>query len=175
MGRPATPAAARGCFGLTRLKIRIIALGHRMPQWVRDVTQEYTQRMPREMPVALIELKPEARSGGRTTEQVLETEAQRILSALPDHGMTLYALDEHGTPWSTHDLAKAMQTALPQGTDLYFVIGSADGLHPRIKQRAQSLLSLSRMTLPHGMARAILVEQLYRAAMILKGHPYHRE
>ena len=147
-----------------------------MPQWVREVTREYTQRMPREMAVDVIELKPEVRSGGRTTEQVLEMESQRILSLLPDdHAMVMVALDERGTLWSTQDLATTIATVLPQGTDLYFVIGSADGLHPRIKQRAHTLLSLSRMTLPHGMARAILVEQLYRAAMVLKGHPYHRE
>ncbi len=175
MGRLPASAVARGILGLRRLKIRIIALGHRMPRWVREVTQEYSQRMPREMSVELIELKPEARNGGRATEQILEAESQRILSMLPDHGIALYALDERGTLWSTQDLATMIANVLPQGTDLYFIIGSADGLHPRIKQRAQALLSLSRMTLPHGMARAILVEQLYRAAMVLKGHPYHRE
>ena len=174
MGRRLAPVAARGLFGLTHLRIRIIALGHRMPQWVREAIQEYGPRMPREMPVEVIELKPETRHGGRTTEQILEMESQRILAAVPEQAM-LIALDERGVPWSTQELAGTIAGVLPQGIDLYFVIGSADGLHPRIKQRARTLLSLSRMTLPHGMARAILVEQLYRAAMILKGHPYHRE
>jgi len=174
VGRHLAPAAARGLFGLTPLKIRIIGLGHRMPQWVREVTQEYLPRMPREMPVEVIELKPETRHGGRTTEQILETESQRILATVPAQAMMI-ALDEHGAPWSTQELATTINQVLPQGIDLYFVLGSTDGLHPNIKQRAQTLLSLSRMTLPHGMARAILVEQLYRAAMILKGHPYHRE
>ena len=174
MGRRLARAAARGILGLTLLKIRIIGLGHRMPQWVREVTQEYLPRMPREMPVEVIELKPETRHGGRTTAQILETECQRILAALPEQAMMI-ALDERGAPWSTQELASTLEQVLPQGIDLYFVIGSADGLHPSLKQRARSLLSLSRMTLPHGMARAILVEQLYRAAMILKGHPYHRE
>ncbi len=145
-----------------------------MPHWVREVTQEYVQRMPREMPIELIELKPDTRSGGRTTEQILEAESQRILPVLPTHGAVV-VLDERGASWSTLDLATTLRNALPQGTDLCFVIGSADGLHPRIKQRAEALVSLSRMTLPHGMARAILMEQLYRAAMLLKGHPYHRE
>ncbi len=145
-----------------------------MPHWVREVTQEYAQRMPREMPIELIELKPDARSGGRTTEQILEAESQRILSVLPPHG-TVVVLDERGALCNTLDLATTLRNALPQGTDLCFVIGSADGLHPRVKQRAEALVSLSRMTLPHGMARAILMEQLYRAAMLLKGHPYHRE
>ncbi len=146
-----------------------------MPHWVREVAREYGQRMPREMAVEIIELKPDARSGGRTTEQILEAESQRILSVLPGHGAAVYALDERGTLWSTQDLATTIAHALSQGTDIYFVIGSADGLHPRIKQHAQTLLALSRMTLPHGMVRAMLVEQLYRAAMVLKGHPYHRE
>lgn len=145
-----------------------------MPHWVVLVTQEYVRRMPREMPIELIELKPEARRSGRTTEQILEAESQRILPVLPSDSKVV-VLDEHGSLWSTEDLATTLKNALPQGTDLCFVIGSADGLHPNVKQRATVIVSLSRMTLPHAMVRAILMEQLYRAAMMLKGHPYHRE
>ncbi len=100
MGRRLASTAARGILGLTRLKIRIISLGHRMPRWVRDVTEEYLPRMPREMPVEVIELKPETRHGGRTTAQILETESQRILAALPGQA-TVIALDERGTLWRT--------------------------------------------------------------------------
>jgi 23S rRNA (pseudouridine1915-N3)-methyltransferase len=156
------------------LKIRIIALGHRMPPWVREITDEYGKRMPRESPVEIVEIKPEARGQSRSREQVLEAESHRIMAALPEDG-DMYALDERGRLWSTRDLADVLAAAEPQGTDLAFVIGSADGLHDRIKSRARGLVSLSRMTLPHGLARAILVEQLYRATSLLKGHPYHRE
>ncbi len=156
------------------MKTRIIAMGHRMPSWVRDASDEYLKRMPRDMPVQLVELKPEPRLSGRPVEQLLEMESSRILSLLPEKH-ALYALDEHGQSWTTADLTKALELSANTGIDPCFIIGSADGLSSRIKQKARAQVSLSRMTLPHGLARMILAEQLYRAAMILKNHPYHRE
>lgn len=154
--------------------MRIIALGHRMPSWVREVTDEYTQRMPRETPLELVELKPEARVSGRTTEQILETESRRVLALLQSSDLVV-VLDERGDTWRTQDLAKTINGAQREGQDLVFIIGSADGLHDAVRARGQKLFALSRLTLPHGMARAILTEQLYRACSLLKGHPYHRE
>ncbi|MDE1941586.1 MAG: 23S rRNA (pseudouridine(1915)-N(3))-methyltransferase RlmH [Betaproteobacteria bacterium] len=156
------------------MKIRIITLGHRMPRWVSEASQEYLQRMPREMPVILTELKPEPRHSGRSTEQILELESQRILAAIPG-GSICYALDERGSLWSTRDLAATLNQAPAKADEICFVIGSADGLHAKVKQRANELVALSRMTLPHGLVRVLLAEQLYRACAILKGHPYHRE
>lgn len=156
------------------MKARIIAMGHRMPSWVRDASEEYLKRMPRDMPVELVELKPEPRLSGRSVEQILEMESSRVLALLPERHM-LYALDEHGQSWTTADLARALELSANTGMDPCFIIGSADGLSPHIKQKARVQISLSRMTLPHGLARMILAEQLYRAAMILKNHPYHRE
>ncbi|MDE1989470.1 MAG: 23S rRNA (pseudouridine(1915)-N(3))-methyltransferase RlmH [Betaproteobacteria bacterium] len=156
------------------MKIRIIALGHRMPRWVSDASQEYLQRMPREMPVILTELKPEPRHSGRSTEQILELESHRILANIPEDSLC-YALDERGSLWSTKDLADVLKQGMAKAEDLCFVIGSADGLHARVKQRAREQVGLSRMTLPHGLVRVLLAEQLYRASAILKGHPYHRE
>ena len=84
-------------------------------------------------------------------------------------------LDERGDLWRTQDLANVISTAQREGQDLVFIIGSADGLHDALRARANKIFALSRLTLPHGMARAILTEQLYRACSLLKGHPYHRE
>ncbi len=148
-------------------------MGHRMPRWIMEATQEYLQRMPREYPVELIEIKPDSRMTGRTTEQILEAESQRILTHVGE--MPAYALDERGQCWTTMDLATTLQNTQRDASGLCFIIGSADGLHQRIKTQARGLVALSRMTLPHGMVRVILSEQLYRASMVLKGHPYHRE
>ncbi len=145
-----------------------------MPGWISEATTEYLQRMPREMPVSLNELKPDPRHAGRSPEQILESEAQRILSAIPSNS-TCYALDERGALWSTLDLAATLERGLAEAEDLCFIIGSADGLHDSIKRRAKTLVSLSRMTLPHGLVRVLLAEQLYRASSVIKGHPYHRE
>lgn len=174
MGRHSGHTPSRRRQRLSPLKIRIIALGHRMPQWVNEATREYLQRMPREMPATLTELKPEPRSSGRTSEQILESEAQRILPVISGSG-TIIVLDERGTLWSTQDLATTLQRSLIEAEDLCFVIGSADGLHNLVKRRGKALVALSRMTLPHGLARVLLAEQIYRASTILKGHPYHRE
>ena len=145
-----------------------------MPSWVRDVTDEYEQRLPRETPLELVELKPEARVSGRTTEQILEAESRRVLALLQSDDLVI-VLEERGDLWRTQDLANVISTAQREGQDLVFIIGSADGLHDALRARANKIFALSRLTLPHGMARAILTEQLYRACSLLKGHPYHRE
>lgn len=103
----------------------------------------------------------------------MEREAQRIEAALPA-GARLVALDERGQRLTTAALAQQMQQWRHDGRDVAFVVGGADGLAPRIKQRADSLLRLSDLTLPHGLVRVLLAEQLYRAHSLLSGHPYHR-
>ena len=156
------------------MKLRIVAVGHKMPDWVTEGFGEYTKRMPREARIELVELKPEKRAGVKTGEQVLEAERSRIMAALPE-GCETIALDERGESWSTLELAQAMRQWMANGRDAAFVIGGADGLHPEVKQRATRLLSLSRLTLPHGMVRVLLAEQLYRAMTVIQNHPYHRE
>ena len=154
------------------MKIRIIAVGHRMPAWVEDGCSEYIKRMPREMTAEIVELKPDKRAAGKGGEQVREAEAKRILEAAGRD--TLIALDERGQEPTTLQLAEKMQGWLTDGRDVALAIGGADGLHERIKQAAQSQWSLSRLTLPHGMVRVLLAEQLYRAWSVLNNHPYHR-
>jgi len=156
------------------MKLWIIAVGTKMPGWVETAFAEYAKRMPREARIELAEIKPEKRAGGKTTQQLMEAERERILAALPQ-GARLVALDERGAAWTTQQLAQALTGWQQQGGDVAFVIGGADGLHEDIKRRAEKMLALSAMTLPHGMARVLLAEQLYRAVTIIQGHPYHRE
>ena len=155
------------------MKLLIIAVGDKMPGWVEAACAEYVKRMPREARVELIEVKPEKR-GGQSVERLKALEAARILEKLPK-GARLIALDEHGQMPDTRGLAGLLQGWLAEGCDVALVIGGADGLAPELLQRAELKLALSRLTLPHGLVRVLLSEQLYRASSLLKGHPYHRE
>ena len=155
------------------MKIRIVALGHRMPAWVSDGFDDYARRLPREFALELAEIKPEPRDRGKTVEQVLAAEAQRIASATK--GWHVVALDERGERWTTARLADRLRAWRDEALDVAFVIGSADGLAASIKRDARAVVSLSALTLPHSLVRILLAEQLYRAASLLRGHPYHRE
>jgi 23S rRNA (pseudouridine1915-N3)-methyltransferase len=154
------------------MKLKIIAVGHKMPAWVTAGFEEYVKRMPREAMISLIELKPDKRAAGKGGEQVREAEAARILEAAgKDY---LIALDEHGQEVTTLKLADRFKTWLSGGRDVSLVIGGADGLHPSVLQKADWTWSLSPLTLPHAMVRVVLAEQLYRAWSVLNNHPYHR-
>ncbi|OIR19242.1 ribosomal RNA large subunit methyltransferase H [mine drainage metagenome] len=156
------------------MKLLILAVGNKMPSWIAEGFNEYAKRMPREAKIELIEIKPEPRTSGKTATQIMEAEAQRIKSALPASALCI-ALDERGATPTTRQLARQMQDWMRQGRDVAFIIGGADGLHESIKQAAQELLALSAFTLPHGMVRVLLAEQLYRAHSLMHNHPYHRE
>lgn len=155
------------------MKLAIVAVGHRMPAWVNEGFADYARRMSREARIELAEIKPSARAGGKTTEQVHEAERGRIEAALPA-GCERVVLDERGQNWSTLELAEAMKGWMRGGRDVAFIIGGADGLHPEVKRHGR-LWSLSRLTLPHGLVRVVLAEQLYRAVTVIQNHPYHRE
>jgi 23S rRNA (pseudouridine1915-N3)-methyltransferase len=171
VGRGGRPSSGRRETCL-RVKIRIIAVGHKMPDWVELGCTEYLKRMPREATVDLVELKPDKRAAGKGGDQVRESEAQRILEAAGrDY---LIALDERGQEPTTLQLADRMQQWMRDGRDIALAIGGADGLHDSVKQAADWQWSLSKLTLPHGMVRVMLAEQLYRAWSVLNNHPYHR-
>jgi 23S rRNA (pseudouridine1915-N3)-methyltransferase len=155
------------------VKLYLIAVGHKMPDWVEIGFKEYTKRMPREATIELIELKPGQRTGN-SVERAMETERDRILAALPQ-GCRKVILDERGAAWTTMKLADKLKGWQQDGRDVAFVIGGADGLHPDVKRQADDLIQLSALTMPHGMVRVLLAEQLYRAVAINQGHPYHRE
>ena len=159
------------------MRLLILAVGHKMPAWVSTGFEEYARRMPRDTPVQLVEISPQPRGGGakapRQIERLLKLEAQRLRSALPA-GAICVALDEHGQTASTQDLTRMVEGWRREGTDVAFLIGGADGLDAELKRSARLMLSLSAMTLPHQLVRVLLAEQLYRAASLLQGHPYHR-
>ena len=156
------------------MKLFVVAVGHKMPDWITTGFKEYAKRMPREARIELIEIKPESRTTGKNVAQIMAAEAQRILAALPQDALHI-ALDEQGAPLSTKQMAQQMQAWMGSGNDVAFIIGGADGLHESVKNSAQQLLALSAMTLPHGLVRVLLAEQLYRAHSLLHNHPYHRE
>lgn len=156
------------------MKMTLLAVGSKMPRWVDEAFNEYARRLPREATLQLQEIKPEKRGGGVTAEKGMAAECARIEAAIPPRSR-LIVLDERGQDWTSVRLASEMKTWLASGDDICLVIGGADGLSPAIKQRADVLLRLSALTLPHGMVRVLLAEQLYRAVSILNHHPYHRE
>ncbi len=156
------------------MKFLILAVGNKMPGWVKTGFSEYAKRMPHEASIELLEIKPEKRGEGKNTEQLLSAEGAHILAALPPKCRTL-AMDQHGSQWTTAKLADAIIGWMRNGGDTAFIIGGADGLDANIKNSADEILALSALTLPHGFARVLLAEQLYRAVSLIKRHPYHRK
>ncbi|MFH1044724.1 MAG: 23S rRNA (pseudouridine(1915)-N(3))-methyltransferase RlmH [Pseudomonadota bacterium] len=156
------------------MKLVVIAVGTRMPSWVVDGCRNYAKRMPRSTAFEFLEIKPEARASGKTVAQLLAAEAARIRAALPKGGRVI-ALDERGKDVTTSDLALQMEAWMQEGGAVAFLIGGADGLDAALKKSCAMQLRLSSFTLPHGLARVLLAEQLYRALSVIGGHPYHRE
>jgi 23S rRNA (pseudouridine1915-N3)-methyltransferase len=148
-----------------------------MPGWVHAGYTEYARRLPRETRLELREIKPASRpatASAGALRQMLSLEADRIRAALPAGGYKVI-LDERGKALTTTELARRMELWRREGRDVAFVIGGADGIADEMKRDADLVFSLSSLTLPHGLCRVLLAEQLYRAASLLAGHPYHRE
>lgn len=155
------------------MQLVIAAVGHKMPAWIETGFQEYAKRMPPECRIILKEIKPVERSGSRTADTVMAQEREKIEAALPK-GARVIALDERGRDWTSVQLSQQLEQWQQDGRDVAFVIGGADGLDPGFKAGADTLIRISSMTLPHGMVRVMLAEQLYRAWSITQNHPYHR-
>ena len=160
------------------MKLHILAVGHKPPDWIAAGFAEYARRMPRGVRIELTEIKPAPRgqqaASPAAVSRILKAEKSRLLAAIPP-GCVRIALDERGKPLKTADLARKLAAWMEGGRDVAFAIGSADGLDLDFKASADLLLSLSAMTLPHAMVRVLLVEQLYRALSVIQKHPYHRE
>ena len=156
------------------MKLHLIAVGHKMPGWINAGYDDYARRMPSDLLLALTEIKPGHRVAGEDGARARQLEADRILAALPA-GSVPVVLDERGAQVTTRELASWLTGWMNEGLSPAFVIGGADGLDDSVKARAGKLLGLSKLTLPHALARVMLAEQLYRAACIIKGHPYHRD
>lgn len=145
-----------------------------MPDWVNIAVAEYLKRMPKELPVSLLEVKAEPRAEGKPVVAMMAQEAVRLRAALPARCKQI-ALDERGTELTTRSLADRLQTWMTEGDDVAFLIGGPDGLDDALKREASERVRLSGLTLPHALVRVVLAEALYRASSLLRGHPYHRE
>ncbi len=155
------------------MKLTIVAVGQKVPDWAQTAYDDYAKRFPPELRVAIKAVKTEPRAS-RTTESLLAAERARIEAAI-EKGAHVVALDERGAAVTTQALAGKLKAWQGEGKDVAIVIGGPDGLDPAFKQAAHERLRLSDLTLPHAMVRVLLIEQLYRAWTITIGHPYHRE
>ena len=155
------------------MKLKIISVGHKMPTWVETACAEYIKRMPRELALEIIEIKPDKRADGKKNAAVQAAEAKRILKAANND--YLVACDERGTEKTTVELASTMQLWQEMGRDISILVGGADGLDPALIKQANWRWSLSKLTLPHAFVRVLLTEQLYRAHTVIQNHPYHKE
>jgi len=155
------------------MRLLIVAVGQRVPDWAQTAWHDYAKRFPPEWRVELKAVKTEPR-GSKTLETLHAAERARIEAAIPK-GTRVVALDERGTALTTVALAGKLKHWQLEGGDVALVIGGPDGLDPVFRQAAHERIRLSDLTLPHAFARVLLIEQLYRAWSINANHPYHRE
>ncbi len=155
------------------MKARLIATGERAPSWVAQGFGEYQKRLSHWLPLELIEIEPGLRGKGRDPQRAIEAEGRRVLAAIPRNALVV-ALDVPGRQLSSEQLAQRLEFWRGQGRDLAFLIGGPEGHAPDARAAASELWSLGPLTLPHMLARLVVAEQLYRAAAMLAGHPYHR-
>ena len=155
------------------MKLVVVAVGQKVPDWAQAAWDEYARRFPPELRLELRAVKTEARAS-KSLEAIFAAERQRIEAAIPK-GAHVVALDERGTSLSTQALAHKVKEWQGGGGDVALVIGGPDGLDPGFRRAAHERIRLSDLTLPHAMVRVLLAEQLYRAWSINAGHPYHRE
>lgn len=157
------------------MRLRVMAIGTRMPDWVDSAFNDYWRRMRALWKLELIEVQAASRRDvGGAALAAKNAEARRLLELVTPRDF-IVTLDEHGTQKSTVELSLWLEQRRASGKDLAFIIGGPDGLAEEVLARANLRWSLSRLTLPHGMVRVVLAEQIYRATMVLTGHPYHRE
>jgi 23S rRNA (pseudouridine1915-N3)-methyltransferase len=155
------------------VRLRLLAVGERVPSWVSQGVDEYLKRLTGRLALEIIEIPPGNRSGGRPPARAMQEEAQRITQAAK--GARCVLLDERGKSFRSRELAQKLSDWRADGRDLCLVIGGPDGFDPELRARAELCWSLSDLTLPHALVRVVVVEQIYRALSILDGHPYHRE
>ena len=158
------------------MKLTIVAVGQKVPDWAQTAYDDYAKRFPAELKVELKAVKTEPRAS-KTLESLLVAERSRIDGVIGKgaKGVRVVALDERGTAVTTVALADRLKAWQLSGDDVAIVIGGPDGLDGDFKKTAHERLRLSDLTLPHAMVRVLLIEQLYRAWSITINHPYHRE
>lgn len=159
------------------MKLLVVAVGQRVPDWAQTAWDDYAKRFPPEIKLDLKAIKTEPRSNNKNSAALMAAERERIEAAIAKEskGIRIVVLDERGKPTSTIQLAQRLTEWQLGGTDVALIIGGPDGLDPDFRKFAQESIRLSDMTLPHAMVRVLLVEQLYRAWSVNAGHPYHRD
>lgn len=155
------------------MRIHLVAVGNRMPEWVVTGYGEFAGRMPTECRLHLIEIAPGRRAKGAEVARAIAEEGERMLAAIPKDSLVI-ALEVEGKSWSTETLAQQLAAWMQDGRDVALLVGGPDGLAESCRAHAEVQWSLSPLTLPHMLVRVIAAEQLYRAWTILQGHPYHR-
>lgn len=156
------------------MRLLLVAVGQRQPAWADTAYEDFAKRFPPEMRLELKAVKAEPRTAGKSTEQLMLAEAQRLEAALPKSARRVI-LDERGDRVTTVQLAQRLERWKGDGRDVAIFIGGPDGLDPALKATADETLRLSDLTLPHAFVRVLLAEALYRAWSVMAGHPYHRE
>ena len=155
------------------MRIRLLAVGTKMPKWVTDGYQEFSKRLPSDFQLELVELPPGHRGKGADIQRAMRSEGDAMLAAIPK-GDRVIALCVDGKNWSTERLAEYAELWRMEGDNISLLVGGPDGLDPRCIAAADQKWSLSALTLPHPLVRIILAEQIYRAWTLLQGHPYHK-
>jgi 23S rRNA (pseudouridine1915-N3)-methyltransferase len=155
------------------MKIRLIAVGTKMPAWVTQGYQEYARRMPPDMALELCEIQPGQRGKGRDVARAMQKEGDAMLAAIAPSDYVV-ALEVLGKSWTTEQLSSQMESWRMNGRDIALLVGGPEGLDQRCVARADIKWSLSPLTLPHPMVRLLVSEQLYRGWSIINNHPYHR-
>lgn len=155
------------------MHIRLLAVGDRQPAWVNDAFGTYAERLPREWKFRLDTIPTVRRTKNDKSRQAMEAEGEHVLAKLQDAEQVVL-LDERGKQFSSKGLASRLSDWQSDGRDLCLIIGGPDGVSDACRRRANVTWSLSSLTLPHGLARILVAEQLYRAWSLQSGHPYHR-
>jgi 23S rRNA (pseudouridine1915-N3)-methyltransferase len=155
------------------MKIHLLAIGNRMPDWVTAGYSEYSRRMPPECSLQLHEVSAAKRGKSAVIKRIIEEEGQALLNRIPANSLVV-ALDVGGQAWSTERLSRNLDQWLHSGQDVALLVGGPEGLSDECKRRAQQHWSLSALTLTHPLVRVVVAEALYRAWSLLKNHPYHR-
>jgi 23S rRNA (pseudouridine1915-N3)-methyltransferase len=155
------------------VKLRLVVVGRDKNDPIVDKAGEFLDRLARYFPLELVEVKEEPARASTPIARVKAVEAERIQKAI-GAGDWVIALDERGKEVTSIDLAKKLERFASEGKTVTFVIGGPNGLDPDFAKRAREVWSLSKLTLPHRIARLIVAEQLYRAATIIRGEPYHK-
>ena len=155
------------------MKIRLIAVGSKMPGWVEEGWHEYARRLPGEMPLELVEIPLTTRSKNADTARMIRQEGDAMLAKVQP-GERIVTLEVQGRAWSTEQLAQELQRWRLEARNVNLMIGGPEGLAPQVCARSEQRWSLSALTLPHPLVRILVGEQIYRAWTVLSGHPYHK-